>query len=163
FAVARWTSVEKSDWLQRAIERRFFHRRQLASVALAERTEPQRTDGNANQPQDFDATGLQHSADLAVFAFVQNDFDPLIFFAAAKDASCLCPERVAIGSDAACEVFEQRFAGKPSDLYVVGFVEMRFGRSDPRGPFGIVGEEQQPFAGFIKTPDGPHPRQSGRQ
>jgi hypothetical protein len=52
-------------------------------------SQSQWTNGNANQPEDFDPKLLQHAPDLAVFAFIEHDFQPRVFPAAAQHASLL--------------------------------------------------------------------------
>ena len=42
-------------------------------------------------------------------------------------------------------------------MYVVGFFEVFFGGDDFGGPFGIVGQQQEAFAGFVEAADGSEP------
>jgi hypothetical protein len=48
-------------------------------------------------------------------------------------------------------------------LDVVGFVEMRFRRGDACGPLGVVGEQEQAFAGFIEPADRCDPGKIGAE
>src|SRR5690348_13881614 len=56
------------------------------------------------------------------------------------------------------------FVGRrAAHLDVIALLQMRLGRGNARGPFGVVGQQQQPFAGLIEASDGPEPGRVGRQ
>ena len=121
-------------------------------------------DGDAAQAEDFDAEGVEDAADLAVFAFVKGQFEPGVFFAGAEETCALAAEEfLAFGFDSALELFDERGIGERGDLDVIGFVEMRGGVGDASAPFGIVGEEEETFAGFVEAADGTKPGKTGRQ
>jgi len=112
----------------------------------------------------LDALGVEHAADLAVFAFVEGEFEPRFFFAGAEEAGLLGAEDfTAFGFDAAFEGVEEVGVGEGGDLDVVGFVEVGGGVGDAGAPFGIVGEEEEAFAGFVEAADGSEPGQVERK
>jgi hypothetical protein len=123
-----------------------------------------RADGNSDESKHFDAEGIEHASDLAVFAFVENDLDPGVLFASTDDVGALCCEHVAFRNfDAALESFQQVCVGDGTDLDMIGFVEMRGGIGDARSPFGVVGQKKKAFAGLIEPAHGNDPAQIQRK
>jgi hypothetical protein len=49
------------------------------------------------------------------------------------------------------------FCDDRRDLHVVCLVQMRLGRGNARGPFRIVGYQEQAFAGFVESSNGRNP------
>ena len=121
-------------------------------------------DGDADQAEDFDAEGVEDAADLAVFAFVKCEFEPGVFFAGAEEGCSFAAEEfVVFGFDSTLEGVNEVRVGHGGDLHVVGLVEMGFGIGDPGVPFGIVGEEEEAFGGFVEAADGGEPGRIWRQ
>ena len=78
--------------------------------------------GNAYQPQDFDPKVFQHAADLAILAFLEDDFQPGVFLAGAQYASLPGPQQLPTGDHALDECGCQRFPSQPAHVDVVNFV-----------------------------------------
>jgi len=53
--------------------------------------------------------------------------------------------------DAFHELLEKFRVWYSVDLNMIGFVEVGIGRGQSVRPLGIVGKEQQPFAGFVQS------------
>ena len=51
----------------------------------------------------------------------------------------------------------QILVGDDANLYVVGFFQMGLGRGNAGSPFGVVGQQEQTFAGLVETADGSDP------
>ena len=83
------------------IQFRFFRRGELAELAFAKLSESERSNRHANKPQNFDSHYFKHAADLAVLAFVQHDFQPGVFLAAAQHAAPLGSQQLPSGAHAA--------------------------------------------------------------
>jgi len=98
--------------------------------------------------------GFEEAADVAVAAFVEDDFKPGVFFAFAEDGGAFGGERAVVGVDAGFEGGEEGGIGEAVDLDVVGFVEVAGGVGDGVGPGGVVGEEEQAFTGLVEAADG---------
>ena len=122
------------------------------------------TDGDADEAEDFDTKRVEHAANVAIFAFVESDFEPGVFFAGAEKGGAFAAEDfVAFCFDATFERFEKWRIRESCDSNVVGFIEMRGGIGDPGVPLGVVGEEEEAFAGFVEAADGCEPGQICRQ
>jgi hypothetical protein len=66
------------------------------------------TDRDADKAEDFDAEGVEHAADLAVFPFVESEFEPGVFFTGAEESCTFAAEEfVALCFDSALEFFEE--------------------------------------------------------
>ena len=66
------------------------------------------TDRDADEAEDFDAEGVEHAADVAVFAFVEGELKPGVPFAGAEEAGALTAKNlVAFCFDSALEVFDE--------------------------------------------------------
>ena len=125
-----------------------------AMGGFGEVAEVEGADGDADEAEDFDAVGVEYAADLAVFSFVENDFEPGVFFARAEESCALAAEEfVAFGFHTTLQRFEERWIRDGGDLDVVGLVEMRGGVGDAGVPLGIVCEKEQAFAGFVEAAD----------
>jgi hypothetical protein len=91
---------------------------------------------------------------VAIFAFVEGDLEPGVFFAGTEKGGAFAAEDfVAFGFDTTFERFEKGRIRDGCDLHVVGFVEMRGGIGDAGVPLGVVGEEEEAFAGFVEAAD----------
>src|ERR1700740_429257 len=91
-----------------AVERQLFFEAERRMSAFGQIGKLERADGNADETKHLDAEGIEHAADLAVFAFVEDDFEPGMFFAAAEKAGALCFENAALWNfDAALKNFEK--------------------------------------------------------
>jgi len=125
---------------------------------FGEVAEVEGADGDADEAEDFDVEGVEHAANLAILALVESDFEPGVFFAGTKEGGALAAEEFgAFGFDTAFERFEKGRIRDVGDLHVIGFVEMRGGIGDTGAPLGIVGEEEEAFAGFVEATDGGEP------
>src|SRR6516165_4504095 len=54
--------------------------------ALREISKPQRANRHADEAQHLDAQSVEHAANLAIFPFIDDHFEPGVFFAGAKRA-----------------------------------------------------------------------------
>jgi len=119
--------------------------------ALYQVPERKRADGHADQAENFDPLGLEHPADVAILAFIQDDFEPGVAAPLAKDGCALGAQELAVAGDTICERPEETVAGKGGNLDVVGLIQVRAGIGDAGGPLGIVSEQEQTFAGFVEA------------
>jgi len=119
-------------------------------------------DGDTDEAEDFDAEGVEHAADMTVFAFIEGEFEPGVFLARAEKAGAFAAECfAAFGFDSALKFLDERRVGERGDLDVIGFVEMGGGVGDAGVPFGIVGEKEEAFAGFVEAANGGEPGEPG--
>ena len=120
--------------------------------------------GDAHQLEHFDIQVFEQAADMAIFSFIEHDFEPRVTFALPQKAAILHAKKIAIvHADAIAQSAEQRCVGDRADLHVIRFIQMRLRRSDAGRPFGVVGKQQQSFAGFVETANRREPRRSFRQ
>lgn len=98
--------------------------------------------------------GFEEAADVTVAAFVEDDFKPGVFFAFTEEGDAFGGEGAVAGGDAGLEGGEESGVREAVDLNVVGFVEVAGGVGDGVGPGGVVGEEQEAFAGLVEAADG---------
>ena len=78
---------------------------------------------------------------MTVLSFVEDDFEPGIFFAGAEEGCEFATQDfVAFGFDSSFEGFDQVRVGYGGDLHVIGLVEVCRGICNTGVPFGIVGE-----------------------
>jgi hypothetical protein len=115
------------------------------------------------------ADGGGHSADLAVAAFVDAEFDPEILdgFSQADGGIAWRDERVgfadvgvggeggfAVEGDATAEAGEGFFIWEALDEDEVGFWNVVVGIEEADGPGGFVGEEEEAFRVGVEAADG---------
>lgn len=143
---------------QSTIELKFLFRAKRTVSAFWKVAQTEWTDRDADEAKNFNPERVKHAADLAVLAFFEIDFDPGVFFARAKKGGALGLEDVSLWDfDAVLQSLQQPRVGHNADLNMVGLDEMRGGIRDARGPRGIVGEQEQTFAGFVEASDGSDP------
>ncbi len=124
-------------------------------MGLGEGTEFERADRDADEAVDFEIEGFEEAADVAVFAFVEEDFKLGVALALAEGVDAFDAESVSFGRGDAREHLGQLLrGGMAGDLDVVGLVEMGRGVGDGIGPLSVVGEEEQAFAGLVEPADG---------
>ncbi len=88
-----------------------FFRIEMPPLALGKITQGKRADGNADQAQYADTLRVQQTPNVAIASFVQHDFQPCVFLAAAQQrhlrfaASCS-----PLSDDALDHLIQQRLA-----------------------------------------------------
>jgi len=134
--------------------------RQRSRSAFREIAQPQGPYGDAEEAQHTDSQLRQHASDMAILAFVEDNFEPGIFFTTAKNLHTLGPqETVVVSPDTLDDGFKQCGVRDRANLDVIDFVDMRLGREHTCRPLRIIGQQQQAFARFVQTSDGCDPRQ----
>jgi len=132
--------------------------------ALREITQRKRADGNAEKAENVDAKCIEHTADLAVFAFIEDDFEPGMLFTGAQEDGALGFKDLAVRHfDATLERFEETTVSDDVDLHVISLVEKRGGIGNAGGPLGVVGEKHKPLAGLVEAADRSDPFEVWRQ
>lgn len=128
--------------------------------AFGKVAELERTDRDSHKSKHFDAEGIEHATNLAVLAFVEDDFDPGMFLASAEEVCALRFEDVALWNfNAALKGFEETGVGHDADLDMVGLVKMKGRIGNARGPFGVVGKEKKAFTDLVEAADRSDPAQ----
>ena len=64
--------------------------------AFCQIAQSQRPDGDAHEPKHFYFQGFEHPADVAIFALVEDDFEPRIVFALAKHLRIFHAQKLAV-------------------------------------------------------------------
>ncbi len=90
---------------------------------------------------------------MAILALVEDDFEPGIVLTLAENFRLFGAQVFAVVGNTVGQSFQENVVSDCADLHVVDLVEVRVGFSDARGPFRIVGEQEQAFAGFIEAAD----------
>lgn len=144
---------DNSAWQVR--EEPDFGRSEEAGVGFREVAELKGADGDANKAEHVKAERGEEPAEVAVFAFVEEDFEPGVALALAEGADVFGAEGIAFrGADAGehpCDLFRRGVAG---NLDVIGLVQMGGGVGNGVGPLGVVGKEEEALASLIEAADG---------
>src|ERR1700693_4193493 len=82
------------------VQRNFLCRSQSAGFALGELAQSEWTNRHADQAENFDPKMFKYAADLAVLAFVEQDFPPRVFLTGAQHASTLGAQQFPAGEHA---------------------------------------------------------------
>src|SRR5450755_510464 len=98
---------------------------------------------------------------MSVATLVEHDFQPGVCAPCAQAAGGLDSQTLATHDSTALEARCKRCVCESVDLHMVGLI--RSGRlvGDPRGPHGVVAEQQQTFTRLVEPSDGCQPWQSG--
>src|SRR5215470_6473612 len=102
---------------------------------------------------------FEEAANVAIFSFVEHNFEPGVTPSLSQNPCLLHTEKITGGgANTTAESVEQDFVGDRADLHVIGFVKVRLRRGNARGPLGVIGEQQQPFAGSVEPSYRRNPR-----
>jgi hypothetical protein len=80
-----------------AIECDFLSPGESAECPLLKRSKGKRANGYSNESKNFDSEGVEHAADVAVPALVEDNLDPGVFLSAAQNAGALGAQQTLIG------------------------------------------------------------------
>ena len=100
---------------------------------------------------------------MTILSLIKDDFQPGIPFSPSQNCSPCHSQMLFINISSGLQGIDQLRFRLPSDLNVVGFLQMRFRRKYARSPFRIVGQQEQAFTGFIQSSNRRNPGKAGRQ
>lgn len=123
----------------------------MPELSFREIAQGERTDGNPNEPKGLEIQSGEDSADLAVFAFIENNLEPRVFFADPQDGSFADGEELAFAENSRLNFLEEIGIRDAVDLDVVGLFDVIVRIEEPICPTSVVGEEEQPFACLVEA------------